>query len=521
LRQWIPGLAAAMLWALPLSAQLPEIGAPRGVLRLEIGGTFANANDQFVDGTTAPWRNQFSSAAIGTAFYPGLAPTQSLVAELSGNGSYALNVGGAVMKAQVSVGTLQLGATLGVSGRLSLFGMVPIVRQGININYGFDGSGANVGFNPADPAFGTSQGATATALFLGEFGEALDTLGTRLAAGYYDGDPTEKALAEATLLGGTAYLARLDSLFVVPGSAGSFVPLASSSAGQAIAGTVTATQGTLTALGIPSFTQPVPLPTDALTPGDYDQYLTATNGSIAAAPIANYASFLLGDVELGASYTLIDRWNRPDQPGGLRVVAQGLIRLPTGTQPLPNDFTSLPTGSGQTDLQLAVVADVGGGKIGARFTGSYTNQLSATVTGRVTLPSQPIPWRNRLATVDRDPGNEFALGASPYFQLAPGFAIVGIVRYWSRGSDAVSYATAADSISGVSATELEEGTERTALSLGGGLSYAPPSVVGRVPLDAFWTYEAVVSATGGTVPKAGTIRMGLRVPMRLWGRIGP
>ncbi len=44
----------------------------------------------------------------------------------------------------------------------------------------------------------------------------------------------------------------------------------------------------------------------------------------------------------------------------------------------------------------------------------------------MTLPSQPIPWANRLATVTTDPGNEFSLSALPYFQMAPGFAIVGV-----------------------------------------------------------------------------------------------
>jgi len=521
LRQWILAAAAAILSAGPAAAQLPAIGAPRGVLRLELGGDFANTNDQYWDGATQPWRDQFSSPAIGTAFYPELAPTQSLVARLSGIGNYALNIGGATMHAQASVGTLQLGATLGVSTKLSVFGMVPIVRQGINVSYDFDGAAANAGYNPADPVFGTAEGAAATAAFLAEFGDALDTLGTRLATGYYDGTPADKALAEATLAGGSAYLAGLDSLFVVPGSAGSFVPLASSSAGQAMSTTVTGTQTTLTALGIPSFTQPLPLPTAALTASDYNQYLITFAGSIAAAPFTDYATWLLGDMELGASYTLVDRWNRPDHPGGLRVVAQGLVRLPTGSQPLSNDFVSLPTGGGQTDIQLSVVADVGGSRVGARFGASYNDQLSATVLERVTVPSQPIPWRNRLATLQRNPGNELGLSATPYFQVAPGLAIVGLVRYWSRGADMVEYASTTDAIPGVSAGDLAEGTERTATVMGGGLSYAPPPVGARIPLDAFWIYETVVSATGGVVPKAGTVRMGLRVPVRMWGAAAP
>lgn len=511
------GAVLSVLLTAPAAAQLPAIGAPRGIVRFEIGGDFANTNNQFWDGASQPWRNQFSAAAIGPAFYPELAPTQSLVANLSGISNYGLSIGGATMTAQASVGTLLLGATVGVTPKLSLFGTVPIVRQGIKLTYGFDSTGANAGYNPADPVFGTAEGAAETAAFLADFAEALDTLATRIATGYYDGNPADRTLALATFASGSAYLAGLDSLFVVPGSATSFVPLAGSSAGQAMSDSVTSTQNNLAALGISSFTLPLPLPTDALTASDYSNYLSSFGGPIAAAPFTDYASWLLGDIELGASYTLIDRWNRPDHPGGLRVVAQGLARLPTGSQPLPNDFVALPTGGGQTDLQGSVIADFGGGRVGVRVAMTYNYQMSASVTERVTMPSQPIPWRNRLANLSKRPGNEFGLSATPYFQLAPGLALVGIVRYWSRAADEVSYASAADSIPGVSASELAEGTQRTATVLGGGISYAPTQSGTKVPLDAFWVYEGVVSASGGAVPKASTIRMGFRVPVRMWG----
>lgn len=517
MRQCIQGIALAVLLTTPAAAQLPEIGVPRGIVRFGIGGDFANTSNQFFQGTEAPYRAQFATSALGTAYYPGLAANQAQIASLSGNANYALSVGGATMQAQASVGTLQLAATVGLTSKLSVFGVVPIVRQQVQVNYRFDSTGANTGFNPADPIFGTAAGRDSVNLFLADYKAALDTLDLRLQTGYYSGNPADSALAVATLATGTAYWAGLSSLFVAPGEAGDFVPLAGSAAGQAMAGAVTGTQDNLVALGVPSFTQPLPLPADALTPSEYRSYLSSAGGPIVASPIASSTSFLLGNVELGASYTLIDRWNRSGHAGGLRVVAQALVRLPTGYQPLPNNFVSLPTGGGQTDLQLSMVADVGGGKVGARFSGTYNDQLSLTSERRITLPSQPIPWANRLATVTTDPGNEIALGALPYFQFAPGFAIVGVVRYWSRGADVVEYASATDAIPGVSAGDLATDTQRHATVVGGGLSYAPAQTGARVPLDAFWIYEGVVSASGGVVPKAGTMRMGLRWPFRIWG----
>ena len=507
MRQCNLGIALAVLLVTPAAAQLPALGAPRGIARFEIGGEFANTADQFLDGTSQPYRAQFSTTILGAAFYPELAPAQAQIAQLSGLGNYALSVGRASMQAQASVGTLRLGATLGVTSKLSVFGVIPIVNQQIKLDYGFDSTGANAGYNPADPTFGTAAGVA----FLDSLGTTVDTLAARLGSGFYAGNPTEEALAQVTY----TYLSSLDSLY----ASSPFVPLATSAAGVAMTGAVGGMQANLAALGIPSFGQPLPLPDTPLTASAYQQFLTLSTvagGDIAAQPFTNYSSFLLGDIELGGVYTLVDRWNRPGQPGGLRVAVRALVRLPTSYQPLPNNFVSLPTGSGQTDLQASLVADVGGGRFGARFEGTYNDQLSMTVDRRVTLPSQPIPWANRLASVREDPGNELLVSAQPYFQLVPGLAIMGVVRYWSHGADAVEYASSASAVPGVSASDLAVDTQRSATVVGGGLSYAPATKGATVPMDAFWLYEAVVSASGGVVPKAATIRMGLRVPIRLW-----
>ena len=61
---------------------------------------------------------------------------------------------------------------------------------------------------------------------LAQYKAALDTLDLRLQTGFYSGNPSDSALAVATLVTGTAYWAGLNSLFVVPGAAADFVPLA-------------------------------------------------------------------------------------------------------------------------------------------------------------------------------------------------------------------------------------------------------------------------------------------------------
>ncbi len=259
MRQCIQGIALAILLTTQPPRNCPKSACRAASSGFGIGGDFANTGDQYW-GSTATLPTQFTTPMIGTAFYPELASNQAQIANLTGNPGYALSVGGATMHAQASVGTLLLSAAIGLTSRLSLFGVVPVVRQQVQITYGFDTTGANTGFNPADPVFGTAAGADSVNLFLADYKAALDTLDLRLQTGYYSGNPTDSTLAVATLASGTAYWANLASLFVVPGEAGDFVPLAGSAAGQTMAGAVFATQANLAVLGIPSFTQPLPLP---------------------------------------------------------------------------------------------------------------------------------------------------------------------------------------------------------------------------------------------------------------------
>src|SRR5690606_41572273 len=104
--------------------------------------------------------------------------------------------------------------------------------------------------------------------------------------------------------------------------------------------------------------------------------------------------------------------------------------------------------------------------------------------------------------------------ALPAFRRARGLAVGGSVDYWRAGDDAASYSSAADAIPGVSASVLAAQSGRSAVALGGGLSY-----VGRAvreceanrrcgwPIEASWNYSTVIAATGGRVEKFRSTRL--------------
>jgi len=516
------GLALTSAAPSPAHAQLTAIGVPPGVVRFEITGEFRNFDSRFNRGATEVYTADFQRAAIGAEFFPDLLPAEATIGRIAGASSYRLSIGRTATQGDANVGTLGIGLALGLTKRLTLFGTVPIVRQRVQTAQRFDAGGANAGFNPANPVFGTQTGPAEAIAFFTEFDNALVALNTNLLAGQYDSDPALRALAEQTLSDATLLKDDLTGLMLIPGMAAPFLPLSSSAEGAAILGNIENLQSTLDAtLGVAGFSSALPLPTTPLTQADYLNFVENPAGPIAALPLAESLEFLLGDIEIGASYALVDRWDRPGKPGGFRTYAQVMARLPTGYRPLWNDLIGLGTGDRQLDVAVAIITDVGRGRIGARIEGSYTRQFASTQERRVTPPERPVPYANRLASVRWDPGDILRVSVQPYIAITPTLAIQGRASYWSRGEDTYEYAAAGNAIAGVSASELGLDGSVSATVVGGGITYRSPSATSELkpglPVEAYWSYEGVVRAGGGRVPKAKTARMGLRLYFRLWG----
>lgn len=498
-------LAAAA--AAPARAQLPEIGVPRGQLRIEIGANFSVANAEFFGGErmlASEW-----NADIGGAFLPEIAGADTRIRTITGDANYRLSAGRSSVVASTQTGTLILSAALGITHRLTLFGTFPFVRARAQNRLTLDTTAADAGLNPADPAFGTGAGAIQTTNFFNEFDAALTTLATKIANGDYDGDLAQKALAQQTLADGTALRGEMYGLLLDPTSASPFVPVAASTAGTAIMGVVNGVQATLAGLSVGGFTTDPALPTARLSEAQYRTFLTAPTGSVGGVLRGNETLQRPGDTEIGAVYTLIDG-------PALRVAATGLVRLPTGLIDRSDSFFDLGTGDGQTDLEGRIAADVTRGRFGARVSAGYNRQLASTLQRRVNAPSQPIAYRARLADVTRDPGDEVTLGLEPFIRMAPGFALAFGAFRWSHAADVVSYS--GTPVAGVAASELAIGSQRSATALQAGMTYS--SVAGirgkGTPIEARWAYRTIVSASGGRVDKTRTVWFQVRAFYKLW-----
>jgi hypothetical protein len=494
-------LAPSAAWA-----QLPPVGVPPGVVRFEVDGDFGIWDDRFLDGEREPLGTVLGGSALGSALLPGLAADESSVRRITGLADYQTSLGRLTADVLAERNTAMFGLSLGLTRAITIFGRMPLVRARVQPALGLDTEGANTGFAPT-----LDQQAT----FFGQFDNALTTLAANIAAGAYDGDPAQRALADATLAAGGTLNDDLFTLLTDPEGTSPFVPTATSEAGAAITGRVAALQATLSgSLGIPGFTTAPVLPTDPATEAGVLGFVSDSFGPIGLRAGESIVSFR-GDAEAGASVTLTDKWDRDGRRGGLRAAVEALVRFPTGSVARTDRLLALGTGDGQTDVEVRGTVDVGSGNWGARLEGGYNRQLAADIARRVAPPGQPFPGVDLLTNVRRDPGDVVTLAVRPFYRLARTFALIGALEYQKRGEDEVTYATDADVIPGVDAAVLAEGTDASAALLSVGFTYANPGGLrpgGRgLPVDAGLNYERVLRASGGVVPDVHRVRATFRV----------
>jgi len=503
-------------------AQLEPIGVRPRTLRIELRGNFESYDQQFLAGTKRDLGADYSRAALGADFFPSLAATDARLARLTGQSGYQLNLGAQTVHAHASIGTGTIGLGPGLTKMITLYADIPIVESRVQSTFRLDSTAADAGFNPSDPIFGTGAGQSQAALFFQEFTSALDTLSTRITSGFYDANPGQKAQAQAALATGTQLYGDLFAVTSDPATQSPFLPTATSAAGTAISGQVTSLQTELNTLGVAGFQTAPVLAGARLASGDIERFIANPAGPIGGFfPITDSRISRLGDIELGTVLTLVDRWDRKGR-GGFRFAARGGITLPTGQLDREDQFFDLGTGTGRNELSLGGIADVGSRSFGVRLEGGYLRRFPQTRVRRLSPPTQPIADRTRLTRLRLDAGDVVNLGARPFFRLASSIALTGVVQYWNQGEDQAQYKSANDSLPNLSASLLVQDSKRSAWLVGGGISYASRAARGcegkgcGLPIDATWSYEEVIHASGGRVPASKVSRIAIRFYQRLW-----
>ncbi len=510
-------LFPALLFAAPapLAAQLPPLSAPKGMVRLEFGGRFDNWDKTYFSGTKLDAAGDFIRDPATGAWLPSLGEVERRLKAITGAASVSLSLGKTSAHELVNVGTESIGAAYGLTSRLTVFGNIPYVRVRVQDIVSVDSTNATVGFNPADPKFGTGNGGAQTSFFL-QFGAALSSLDAKIRNGDYNGNPQLLQLAQATLARGNALQNDLTGFF----GNSTFIPLAGSGAASAINGSVDSLRAKLTgSLNITGFTSAPVFPTAGVPHDALEKYATDPDGPVQAQPFEPPILRYIGDIEVGAAFTWLDR--RPKNGGLLlRSALQGTARLRTGKLPDPASLFGLGTGDRQPDVQGDLVTDVGGSRVGARVTARYVLQLPGRQSRRISPPDQPIAPASTLAGVERNPGEIVEGVLEPWVRIASHFSIVGGIRHWMKGADTYKYVIGQDSIPGTTPDVLALGSKENGTVLSAALSLVHDGVrkdgsVG-VPLEAVLRGEWVVGSGEGRVPAKQSLSFQLRIFHKLF-----
>ena len=485
----------------------------RGVLRVTFDPRIMTWNDQF----TATGRMKLGAAltgdTVGGRYIPLVARLEQNVRVASGLSGFVASLGVGLLSVRQERRTYPMMAELGLTNRLSVSLMVPMVRVATQASLQLSNRGANLGVNPL--VLNTLGARGTDSVFFAQFDTALAQFDRQIAAGQYGctSPPAPCAARDSSAYWRTVRDALHGSVYGVGRTGSPFLPLDTSTAGQAIdAAIARIQQGLNVTFGIAGFDTTVALASDTLTGAAFEQILLSPdpNGfGYATVPFVRNFRYRMGDVELAAKYRLL---------AGAHYAAalQALVRLPTGAKDSASDLLRQSIGDHQLDLEGRLMQELSVGPLWLNVAVRAGMQRPGTQVRRV------APWDAFLvpaaATADLrwDPGEYVGVDIAPLVRLAPEFAAGFTAGYFSKARDHYAFQSPQDSVAlatrlgfPTAASVLDQGTAQRWLRLGFAVTYHVPGVEGG------FSIEQTVSGAG-LVPGATVYRLVLRATRKLF-----
>ncbi len=520
-RPWAALVALSTLLPPGLAAQYPDARlVPRGVLRIAFEPVYFSYGERFdVDGNVEPLGTDFSDDVAGVRLTPTMWSPQDAIGSIIGDAGYTINAGVFRTTLDADIRRFPLNLDFGISRRLTLSASIPLVSTRVQVNFVVDTTGSDMGVNLVS----TGQEEAVRDLLLElEAGAAL--VESQIAAGAY-GCPASQLCADAQDLVSrtrmlTGDLVVLTGVFPQGGvndNLPPFTPRTSSTAGQAVLAAVEGAKAELESFGATPLTGSLPLPDAPVDAATFNNTLTAAGFGYTADSLAFVKYHLkLGDAEVGL------RWGAL-QGENLRAVLTGIVRLPTGTRDLPENFVDIGSGDRQTDVALGAEAVWQPGSVlalAARV--SYTMQLGDNLPRRITSHTRPIAIAATQQDVGRNLGDVFEAGLYPALRLSRSFVAYGSVYYYYKNTDRFSLTgpfSLPDDQLPTAIEDLEFETGMRSLSFGAGLHYYADRGAGgpSLPIEAGIDYRTAFQGSGGLTPKATRLTFYLRLYWRLFG----
>ena len=485
----------------------------RGTVRFTFNPQTMVWNDAFTPHGRRPLGWALTGDSVGAAAGPTLARIEQDVRTAGGLSGFVASLGKGLLAVHEERRVTPIGAEVGITDRLSLGVMVPLVRVQTRARLNLTPAGANLGANPR----WTTPGAdTVYSAFFSQFDTALAHLGDSITAGSY-GCPGSAQCATARGVldrGRTVRLALGHTVYGVGGDPAPFLPVDTSDGGRAIDSTLLKLQTDLATLGAGGFTHAFLLPTSALDANGLQLLLGDTVFGFGIAPFQDTRKrlrYFPGDAELSAKYRLVTS-------GPYSAAVAVVVRLPTGHLDSPNDLLDVATGDHQTDLEARVTQELlVGGRLWLNLSVRAAQQRPGERERRLAPPEAfLVPFAAR-ARLKWDPGDYLQVDVAPLLRLSRFFAAGMTASYYTRARDRYAFLSPQDSSAvaarlgvPVSPSVLEAGTAERRLRLGWAMSYLGPV------FESGLSIEQTVSGRGSVVPAATVFRLVMRVSRRLF-----
>lgn len=511
----------------------------RGQFRLDASSQWTRYNSLFAPGgsgaRTMALGNGYSFDSLGVTQLPALSGTQSAIGALTGS-PFRLSLGSTAAAADARVSVTPIRGEVGLTSRITLGFMVPLVRTRTNILLRANplGTEGNVGINPASVNLGSLARDSAVFAQLGTASAALaSTLqacqanpnanpncGAILAR---SGDVT--ALLQQATDFSTAFAAVYGENAHTRGAP--VVPVNGSAADLAIRGRLAAFDSSFRA-----YLNTGPLITSSpagaaavMGAGDLNRFLQ--NPGIAGFDsVASTIRISTGDVELSARVRLFDGFLdsvAARRPGAFlaRSTLTALVTLPTGQPASPTNPLDIGTGRGTMQIggRFAAYLQMGR-RLGLQADGEYLKPTGKTKTGAFPLGAGlPFP-PNTSSAYPYTPGAITHLEVAPRFIITHQFGVNAIYDYTNVAANTyaagslVSPAFGAQQAAVPTATWNGVSTAPGAQqAVGFGVTYSSVPEYDRpkvgLPIDVTFTHlEALTGAAG--MPKSWMDRIQLR-----------
>jgi hypothetical protein len=413
---------------------------PEGAFRFKLSNVWTRYDGLFsAAGGTTPLGAALSADSLGSAQLPRLQPIESGLRTLASDPSLRLSLGQLQVISNARIVTTPISIEYGLTRRLSLGLLVPIVqtRRVAMATVKGDSTRANVGYVPL-----SSRG-DAAAQNLGvasAYKSAADSIGRLLTNCPANPGAAGCAAVNANSADALAAQARAQSFADAVSALGTtatsaiVAPRASSS----LASTIDAQRVQLNQMlqqylgaGAGSAKSVFTAPTDFSYIDLQGNRATGAQGLLGSSlgggldSIHTTERIGLGDIGVGATFLVMDRFSHDSSPPPrlqTRLTVGGVVRLPTSRPDSAQSLVDIPTGEG-AGVELKTAWDMIVGHVGATVAGRYVKSFGRTVTAPLLGdPEAAYPYP-LFGPRTRTPGDVFGLDVTPRVFLSETLAL--------------------------------------------------------------------------------------------------